>query len=536
MKRLGFVLLLGLLMMTVMPMMAQDASTLRWGFPADSTTFNTILQVEAVDSAIQSFVFPALTRNNLETGQPEPNLATWEISEDGLTYTFTIRDDANWSDGTPITAQDAAFTINAMTSESVETFRTVTGLSAVNVIDEKTFEVVLEQATCGLFSELSFGIMPAHKFAADYSDFATSDFNLGPDVSGGPFVYVERSTDEFLRFAANDTYFDGRPNIDQLVIQVIPDSDVRTQAIQSGQIDYTTPLTAEQAEQLADNPDVEVVSYAINGWYMNMFNLADPASMMPARDEAGNLVEQAPHPILSDVRVRQALIMGWNHEDALFLAGESAMPLPGPVTPTLPDAFNSELAPYAFDPEAAGALLDEAGWVDSDGDGIRDKDGVPLALELIYLEVNTNDATLMADYWRDLGVDATLLTGEQGAMIGDRLAPQNFDMFVIGISWNQPTADVLLNFLYSSANDPGTNFASFINEEFDTLLGELATGSCDPAARQSIYYRLQEIAHEEAIADYLYTQVAYVAKTPRLTGVEFTTWGTTPINQWVLSD
>jgi peptide/nickel transport system substrate-binding protein len=534
MKRLRFVLLIGLVLLAIMPMLAQDESTLRWGFPADSTTFNTVLQVEAVDSVLQSLVFPQLSRNNLVTGQPEPNLASWEISEDGLTYTFTIREDANWSDGTPITAQDAVFTINALTSENVETFRAITGLSAINVIDEKTFEIVLEQATCGLLSELSFGIMPAHKFAEDYSDFAISELNLGPDISGGPYVFVERSTDEFLRFAANDTYFDGRPNIDQIVIQVIPDNDVRTQAIQSGDIDYTN-VTAEQAELLAGNPDVEVISYPINGWYMTMFNLADPANMMPARDEAGNPVEQAPHPILSDVRVRQALIMGWNHEDALFLAGESALPLPGPVTPALPDAFNSDLAPYAYDPDAAAALLDEAGWVDSDGDGIRDKDGVPLELDLIYLAANENDATLMADYWRDLGVEATLVTGEQGAMIGDRLAPQNFDMFVIGISWNQPTADVMLNFLYSSANDPGTNFASFVDEEFDSLLGELATGSCDPMARQPIYHRLQEIAYEQAIADYLYTQVAYVAKTPRLTNIEFTTWGTTPINQWELA-
>ena len=253
-------------------------------------------------------------------------------------------------------------------------------------------------------------------------------------------------------------------------------------------------------------------------------------------DEEGNLVEQAPHPILSDVRVRQALIMGWDHEDARFLAGEAALPLPGPVTPSLPQYFNSDLEPYPYDLDAAGALLDEAGWVDSDGDGIRDNEGTPLALELLYLNPNEDDATLMADYWRDLGVDTTLTTGEQGAIISDRLVPQNFDMAIIGISWAQPTPDVMLNFLYSSQNDPGTNFTSFVNEEFDTILTDLASGSCDPAERQPLYYRVQEIAHEEAITDYLYTQVAHVAKTPRLTGIEFTTWGTTPINEWVLDN
>jgi peptide/nickel transport system substrate-binding protein len=258
--------------------------------------------------------------------------------------------------------------------------------------------------------------------------------------------------------------------------------------------------------------------------------------MMPARDESGNLVEQAAHPILGDVRVRQALIMGWNHEDSLFLQGEAALPLVGPVAPILQDAYNSNIEPYAYDPEAAGALLDEAGWVDSDGDGIRDKDGVPLHLEILYLSAQENDATLIADYWRDLGVDATLTTGEQGALINDRLFAQNYDTFVIGIGWNQPTPDVLLNFLYNSANDPGTDSSSFADEEFDSLLGELTTASCDPAARQPIYYRLQEIAHEQAIGDFMYTQTAAIAISPRLTNAEFTAWGSTPYNQWDLSN
>jgi ABC-type transport system substrate-binding protein len=228
-----------------------------------------------------------------------------------------------------------------MTSDNVETFREVSGLSAVNEIDDKTFEVVLEQPTCGLFSEIGFGIMPAHKFADDYSDFSDSEFNLGPDISGGPFIFEERAVDEFLRFRANDSYFEGRPNIDQLVVQVIPDPDVRTQAIESGAIDYTT-LTPDQAELLQGNENVMVVSYPLNGWRMNMFNLADPENPSPAYDEDGNPVEQAPHPILSDVNVRKALIMGWNHDDALFLAGDAALPLPGPVTPALPEAFDSE--------------------------------------------------------------------------------------------------------------------------------------------------------------------------------------------------
>lgn len=535
MKRYGVILIIGLLLAAVLPITAQDDSTLIWGFPADGTTFNSVLQVESVDSALQGLVLPFLAQTDPATGADEPNLTTWEISDDGLTYTFTIDPDANWSDGTPITSADVAFTVGALTEESVGSFRSISNLEALNVIDDKTFEMVFSAQTCNLFSEAGFGILPAHVYADDYSDFATNPFNTQPTVSGGPFTFVERSTDEFMRFAANDTYYGGTPNIDQLVVQVIPDPEVRFQALESGSIDLVNTITPDQAPLLETNPNVNLVSFPLNGWYMTFFNMADPSNPQSAYDEDGNLIEQDPHPILSDLRVRQALVMGWDHEDSLFLAGEGALPLYGPVAPVLPDFVNEELEPYSYEPEAAMALLEEAGWVDSDGDGIREKDGEPLALELIYLAANTNDAALIADYWSDLGVDVTLTTGEQGAMIGDRLSAQNFDAFIIGITWSSPTPDELLKFLYPAANDMGTNFNSYINMELDELIAGLPSLGCAPEERKATYDRIQEILREDLPTDFLYTQVGRVAHSLKLENYTATTWGTNPIQEWTIA-
>ncbi len=534
MRKLALLFMFMCLVLSGLPAFAQGGKTIVDAFPADPTTFNTVTWVEAVDVYAQNLIFPALFRNNLETGQPEPYLATWEISEDGLTYTFTIREDAVWSDGVPITSADVAFTLNAMFNPNVQTFRTISGLDSINILDDKRFEIVLTAPTCGLFNQIGIGIMPAHKFAADYSDFMTSPFNTNPDVSGGPFILTERATDEFLRFEANDTFFMGRPQIDQYLIRVFPDPQVRIQAVQSGEADYVMGLSSDQIAPFMDNPAFNIHPRELNGWRVVLFNLADPAQPMPARDQDGNLVEQPPHPILGDRRVRQALIMGWNHDDGVTITGTGARRLVGPVSPILADAYNNDLELYPYDPAAAAALLDEAGWVLNGN--VREKDGVPLALEVVYIAGFADYAAVIADYWTALGVDVKLTTGEQGVIINEYVASQKFDVFVIQVGWDQPSPDVLLNFLWNSANDFGTNFASFVNEEFDGLLAELATASCSTEARQPLYYRLQEILHEEAAADFISTIVDYVVTSARIGNVEFTAWGFTPIWEWTVND
>ena len=246
MRKLVLLVMLICTLLSVATASARQDKAVVDAFPADPTTFNTITWVEGVDSYVQDLVFPSLSLTNLATGLPEPYLAEWEISPDGLTYTFSIREDAFWSDGVPITSTDVSFTLNAMFSPDVQTFRSISGLDSINIIDDKHFEIVLTTPTCGLFSELEMGIMPSHKFADDYSDFMTSDFNNNPDISGGPFILTDRSVDEYLRFEANDTFFMGRPNIDQYLVQVIVDPQVRIQAVESGQADYALGLRSDQ--------------------------------------------------------------------------------------------------------------------------------------------------------------------------------------------------------------------------------------------------------------------------------------------------
>src|SRR5690606_25344327 len=370
-----------------------------------------------------------------ETGLPVSGegLTTWELSDDGLTYTFTVREDATWSDGTPITTADIDFTFNAILSENVETHRksNLAQVSDIRVIDDRTIEVEFAAADCNALENINIWIMPAHKFAADYSDFTTNPFNESPDISAGPYIFAERVADEYIRFTANPDYWAGTPQIDEFVFRVIPDPVIMAQALSIGDVHYAE-LSSADAEMLEGNSNVVLHRVPSNSFLMMGFNHADPTNPQPAYDESGNALEQGEHPIFGDVRVRQAIIMGWNHDDAITLSGGTAKRVATTIPSAVSWAHNPDLEPYPYDPEAAAALLDEAGWVMNESTGVREKDGMALEFQLDYAAGRFDDvAALIADQLGQIGVRVNLNGGELGAIVSERVFPQKHDAWLI---------------------------------------------------------------------------------------------------------
>lgn len=524
---------------------AQDAPTsMKEAITNDIENFNTVTQSLSTSSIAQSFIFPSIFDVDVESGLPAPTgLTSWTISDDGLTYTFTIRADANWSDGTPISAHDVKFTFDAIAQDTVETFRKsfIESISAVNVIDDKTFEIVLMDATCNLWGNISTLIMPAHKFAADFSDFTSSAFNVAPDISGGPFLFDEWAPDEFIRFTANPTYWKGEPNIDTYVLQVIPDSAVVTQALLSGEVDFVRNLSADSIEQLETVPNVAVHPLKMNSFQYLILNHADPNNPMSAYDADGNLVEQAPNPFFSDVRVRQAIAMGWDKDAALVLKPEGVSRLSSPIPASVTWAFNNDITPWAYDPEAAAALLDEAGWVLNDA-GVREKDGVPFAFSLAYISGGSTDdvAQLIEDQLGQLGIQVSLIGMEAGALVSERAFPQVFDAVILNLTWDTPEPQVLTDLILNSHQDiagGGFNFASYVNPEMDALLAQAGSGvDCSADTRAPFYYQIQEITRDEVVYDFISDTVGYVGISTRIQNFETANWGFSEIQTWSASE
>ena len=251
-----------------------DANTLVFAINADTQGYNAFAQT-SVTNLVTSFMWPTLIQTDPQTGELLPNLASWTVSEDGLTYTFNIEPDAVWSDGLPITAQDVKFTLEASQSPVVGSFMAGQyNWSAINVIDDKTLEIVLPAVDCTFLGNLGWGIMPAHKFAADFTDFNTAAINTAPDIGGGPFIFDEHAPDEFIRLRANPNYWKGQPAIDNIVFQIIPDNEVAFQSLMGGAVDIAA-ITADQDPAASSNPDLTIFRFALNTVAFTTFNLAD---------------------------------------------------------------------------------------------------------------------------------------------------------------------------------------------------------------------------------------------------------------------
>lgn len=547
MKRYALLCLLAILLIVPLTTVLgqQQAETIIYGISADVQNFNMVIKS---NTSIVNMILPILYDSDPITGVPingGQSLSSWTASDDGLVYTFTIRDDANWSDGMPVSANDVKFTFDAIASDAVQTpFKSnLASIEAIEVVDEKTFTVTLKKPDCTVLNSLWLYFLPEHKFAPDFSDFMTAEFNTNPDIAAGPYLLDEWAPDEFIRLKANPTYYKGEPKIPYLLYRIIPDPSSLLQALRVGEVDALS-VEPTQLDQLGDainnfdsyNFPADSIGYII-------YNHANPDNPQPGRDEAGNLIEQDPHPIFGDVRVRQALAMGWDKAGLLdSLGGEAYGQLTlSTIVPAYTWAYNSDIAPWTYDAERAAALLDEAGWIMNDATGVREKDGNPLEFDLIVLPgVQAIDlaSILMQDQLGQLGVQVNLQTLEFTTAIADYLGPQKFDAIIIGFGAPPPPDPNTISYfiLHSTSDVPfGFNQASYDNPEVDRLLDAAReVPGCNTEERGMLYKEIQALAANDVAYDVLYALNTTTLINKRIQGVELGPWelGAGTIQNW----
>ena len=516
------------------------------------TSFNPLLGSDGPSIQAHALLWPAPLEIDRHSAGPLPTLTTWEISDDGLVYTFTIRDDAFWSDGEPISSADMKFVIDALMS------RDVTGalefapesIAAIEIVDERSYRIVLKNADCSALSKIGgLRFLPSHRFAGDFSDLESSALNSSPDISGGPYILESHVPNEYQAYVANKSWFGGAPPIPRLVNRVIAGHADALHAIQAGDVDFSVfhgDLFAEIRHR--DHLQWKVVpQMSVNFLALNWAARDSPA---PARDGQGQPVRQAPHPLFSDVRVRKAVAMGYNKEDILKTLGgdEGGTPLIGAVHPAIAWAYDSDIQPYPYDPAAAMALLDEAGWVDSDGDGLRDRDGLPLAFIISYSDVLLHfetTALVVQDQLRRIGFDVALEKLEWRDYIRDVYLGQQFDATPMshGGSGGPPDPNDFMTLLDSRQDRPGSGMgmSSYVNPAIDALIdaGRSLPG-CDIGERGEIYREIQRLAHEDVAYDW--TFVPNIWQTANLRIQNFDPgplWGfhgyTAQVGEWALA-
>jgi peptide/nickel transport system substrate-binding protein len=512
---------------------------------ADANLINPIVSSDSASSAIENKLFLGLLRTDEFSGEVVGDLATgWSVSEDGLTFTFNLRDDVFWTDGTPTTAHDIKWNYDAIASDLVDTPRksAIELVEEFRVVDDYTLEVEFHTLDCTALTQLDLGMIPSHMYAEDFSDVMDSPLNNEPTVTNGPFKFKEWVHDDHVTLERNPDYVLGAPNLDGWIFRVFADQSAELAAFLAGEIDLTgvgAQYVSVIEGEIAKGSPVAMKKFFDDGYTYVGFQMGDPDSpelgFVDTNEDGvwqeGEVVnlEQTPHPILSDVRVRQAIAQTIDYTNIINKVqfGQGA-PMVANVLPAVGWAYNTELEPYELDIAAAEALLDEAGWVDSDGDGVRDKDGKDLELRLMTNagnEIRENIAAIMKDNLDAIGFNIVLEILEWGTVVPTLLG-QQFDMVIIG--WTGMGSDPEDSIFWAFRNDypgGGFNFVSYYNEDVEGWLNEAKSlPGCDAAARGELYRKVQEQIHEDAPYAFFYNPLSNVVWNTRLQGVNPGVW------------
>ena len=500
---------------------------------ADASILNPILASDSESAAINAQLFPGLIGQDPFTGATVPDGSMskgWDVSEDGLIWTFHLREGVKWSDGEPVTSADFKFTYNAIGSDLVETSRKslLEGIESIETPDPLTVVVKFSQVRCDGLTNLGIAWLPSHLYKADFTDIMENPLNEFPKASAGPLTFQSWTRDDNAILVRNESYWEGAPHMDGMIYRVVPDPAAQLAQLQSGEIDIMG-LEPAQLDAVAGNPDIQVYNFKDDGYDFIGLNLADPNDPKPGRDEAGKLVEQTPHPILSDVKVRQAIAHSLDYQaiiDKVYL--KQGYQIAANVLPAVSWAHDASIQPYTTDLEQAKALLEEAGWVDSNGDGVREKDGKPLELNLVTNAGNTVRAdlgVLAQDQLNSVGFKITFETIDFGTLV-DKLLGQTYDMVIIG--WTGLGSDPNDDAFWSTKFDtPGSgfNFVSYQNPKIDDLLEQgVSVVGCKSEDRAPAYKQIQQIIHDD---------VPYVFISGGVGNTGYTTkWGNINPGEW----
>ena len=498
---------------------------------ADVATMNPIMSSDTASQRVIGFMFPSFIGADpaaavLAPAQPNSLAESWEISEDGLTYTFTLRQDMTWSDGTPITSADILYSWEAIKAGAEGLIDVpgsyiidptgATGVLDVQAPDDYTVVVTMASPECTSLSyAASIVPAPSHVLPEDVSTLGDSEFNLNPTVTRGPFTFGEFRPGEQVSLVNDPTY----PAVDTVlgyvapegfIYRTVPDQTVMVEQFLAGELNVIDGPAVARRQDIR-NSSATVYSYPGNAWDYLAMNLADPNNPQNAFDEAGNPIDQGNHPIFGDVRVRQALARAIDVESiidaAVFNEGERMTSFLIPAS----WAYADDLAPIPFDPEAAAAMLDEAGWVDADNDpatprvaqgSMYAEDGAEFVFTLYTNEGNTRReaiGTLVQDQLAQIGVRVDFQTIDFNTLL-DIMDSQTFDTIILGWRNGYPD-DPDATQLFTPASDvigSGSNFTSFNNERFTELNAQAKSlPGCDPAERAAIYGEMQQIMQDE---------------------------------------
>jgi len=457
---------------------------------------NPILTSETISVNLMSLIFSGLVRFDA-VGQPIPDLARrWEISNDGLVWTFFLRNDVVFHDGHPLTADDVEFTYKAIMDPANMSPRA----KRYELIDQMEtegdyiFRIVLKHPFAPFMSRLGWPIAPKHLLGNE--PFVDTTFNRCP-VGTGPFKLVDWTEDDTIILDANRNYFrKDRPILDRLIFKTYPNREAALQAIAHGEMDIALNLTASDLLFVNKHRSFNVYSASSAVYYAVIFNLKDQ--------------------VLKDIRVRKAL----DHAVDVNSIIKNQLKNHGEIC-TGPFgvnswAYNPNVKPTPYSIERARELLKQAGWANTDEDGILIKNGQPFELSLIAPNISDTlerIAVAVKAQLAKVGIRVKLIhTLDDSELFG---TPFQTIITMIAVG-----ADPEYTRRSWHSKSGKTNLASYENKFVDHMM-DLGRQEREPEKRKVIYHRIHEMIHDDCPAIFLSSAFEYIGSNYRFRNGRF---------------
>ncbi|WP_159436079.1 ABC transporter substrate-binding protein [Anaerosalibacter sp. Marseille-P3206] len=497
------------------------ADTLIVGMHEVKGDFIPVYYSTEYDGYVVGVVYDGLLSND-EEGNPIPHVAKeWELSEDKKTYTFHLRDDVKFSDGEPLTAKDIEFTYMVLCDPTYDGRYTdqvsqiigreeysegkADNIEGIKVIDDYTISFTFSEALATHIWDCSFAIMPKHAFP-DYKrgNIEAIKAQMQTPVGSGPFILEKFEAKQFVEFKANPDYFLGAPKVDKMIFKFTT-AETQMSEVEKGSIDVqlAVPPKSENKEIIDGTGFVNIVEYPDNGYGYMGWNLRDPR--------------------LADKRVRQALTYGFNRQQFVEVYYQGYATICNVPISQVSWAYTDDINDYAYDPDKAIALLEEAGWMPG-ADGIREKDGMKLDFVWdTYTDskyVETMIPMLKAD-WEKIGVKVEPNLMEFNSLVEKVYDKREFDMY--NMAWSLSIDPDALELFHTSQDIPsGNNSIGFRNEENDKLM-EAGRKEFDQNKRAEIYHEWAKLMNEELPYMFLTQNLHWDAVNERVKN-----WNTSP--------
>jgi peptide/nickel transport system substrate-binding protein len=470
-----------------------DEVTLTVGLLQDLSSPNVTVGYLVADYEMWNLQYATLTDKAADDFATIPALAeSWVGSEDGLTWTYTLRDGLQWSDGEPLTAEDIAYTINRSRDEEwANHYATVQNLVAT-ALDERTLEIVTSVPDPKL-PTMDVYIVPKHIYESiSAEDLASYDALDG--VASGQYSLEEWRSGQDWTMVKNPNWY-GRDNgIDRVVFRVFTNADAMVAAIQRGEIDAAHDFPAGSFEQLGADENIEVV----DGQQGSFTELA-------LNGMAGGIGDG--HPALQDPTVRHAIFHAVNR-DGMFQRVNLGL---GSVGTTISPSADLSWIPdlgdenFTYDPDLANEMLDEAGYLDTDGDGVREMPDGSRPLEFRYAERSEGQNSsaireFMIGFMDQIGVSLVVEVMDN-TQLYDAQVRGEYDMFEWG--WTPfVDPDPMLSYftcdqVTTDPDEPGSNDANWCDERYDEMYAEQNV-ELDPERRREIVAEMLRLFNREA--------------------------------------